>query len=111
MAADWSYDYFVLNGDANHDRTINTLDFTALAQNFNNASATFSQGDFNYDGVVNVLDFNILATKFGTSLAPPVSSPLVAHSLVAQAPTKEARFSDLFGSAKIDDPLIQMLTI
>src|SRR5205823_5419167 len=53
--------------DANVDGNVNTLDFTALAKNFNKSSAIFGQGDFNYDGRVNALDFNILATKFGMS--------------------------------------------
>jgi hypothetical protein len=68
--------FFLLTADANHDRTVNTLDFAALAQNFNSISASFSQGDFNYDGKVNALDFNLLATKFGTYLAPPAAPPV-----------------------------------
>ena len=55
-------------GDANHDRTVNSVDFMQLSQNFGQSAATFGQGDFNYDGVVNALDFNILATNFGVSL-------------------------------------------
>lgn len=55
-------------GDATLDGTVNTLDFNALAMNFNEASAVWTQGDFNYDGVVNALDFNALATNFGLTL-------------------------------------------
>ena len=61
-------DFFFINGDANHDRKVNLLDFNALAGDFNGTSKTFSQGDFNYDGTVNLLDFNLLAGKFNTSL-------------------------------------------
>jgi hypothetical protein len=76
LATDASLPFFLLTADANHDRTVNTLDFAALAQNFNSISASFSQGDFNYDGKVNALDFNLLATKFGTYLAPPAAPPV-----------------------------------
>jgi hypothetical protein len=95
--------FFVLSGDANHDRFVNTLDFTALAQNFNGPSTTdptgvsFAKGDFNYDGKVNALDFNILATHFGAHLAPAGSSPIgtlpfTAADAASQAPSL---FSDV----------------
>jgi parallel beta-helix repeat protein len=96
-------------GDANGDGSVNTLDFIALAQNFNKSSATFSQGDFNYDAKVNALDFNILATKFGTQLvaaAAPVDSPPAAAINVS--PTRTA---SLFGDSAIatDDRRIEDL--
>ena len=67
---DWTLDFFFLQGDANHDRKVNVLDFGILATNFGTTGKIFSQGDFNYDGKVNVLDFGILASRFGTILAP-----------------------------------------
>ena len=67
--------FFVLSGDANHDRTVDTTDFVALANHFNASNPNFSQGDFNYDGKVNALDFNILATQFGKTLAAPSPAP------------------------------------
>jgi hypothetical protein len=81
-----SFDFFILAGDANHDGSVNTIDFTELAANFNHAGATFGQGDFNYDGVVNALDFNILATKFGTDLAPPAGAAPLAQSVPPAMP-------------------------
>ena len=69
-------DFFILAGDANHDRTVNALDFNALASNFGLPNVDFTQGDFNHDGIVNTLDFGALAMNFGTSLAPPASAPL-----------------------------------
>jgi hypothetical protein len=60
-------------GDANLDGIVNTLDFTALAANYNSTTVLWTAGDFNYDGVVNALDFNALATNFGQFLS---SSPL-----------------------------------
>ena len=71
-------DFFVLTGDANHDRSINALDFNILASNYGQSHARFSRGDFNYDVDVTSLDFDLLAAKFGTSLAAAAStqSPL-----------------------------------
>jgi GH25 family lysozyme M1 (1,4-beta-N-acetylmuramidase) len=74
LAADAVLDFFVLAGDANHDRSIDTLDFNALAGNFGGSAKTYAQGDFNYDGVVDTLDFNTLAGQFGKALSPMVSS-------------------------------------
>ena len=100
LAADAPFDFFVLTADANHDRSVDTLDFTIMATNFNQSGMAFSQGDFNYDGTVNALDFNALATMFGTYLAPP-DAPLEAQSIpirdLAQAPIR----ADLFGSGLV----------
>jgi hypothetical protein len=68
LPADIVYNFFFLQGDANHDAAVNLLDFNILATNFGQSNRDFSQGDFNYDGSVNLLDFNILAARFGTSL-------------------------------------------
>lgn len=73
IQSDTTFDFFHFTGDANHDRMINSGDFTVLAQNFNRVGTTFSQGNFNYDGSTNALDFNILATNFGTTFTPPPS--------------------------------------
>jgi hypothetical protein len=63
------YTYY---GDANVDGTVNSGDFTSLAQNFNAsaANAIWANGDFNYDGKVNALDFNALASNFGAAPIP-----------------------------------------
>jgi hypothetical protein len=70
LATDATFDFFVLAGDANRDRSVNLLDFNILAQNFGQSGRLFSQGDFTYDGTVDLLDFNILANKFGQSVGP-----------------------------------------
>ena len=70
LAADASYDFFFLKGDANHDRRVNLADFNIMAANFGQSNRTFSQGDFNYDGTVNLGDFNLLASRFGQTLGP-----------------------------------------
>jgi uncharacterized delta-60 repeat protein len=72
MSADHLLSFFFLQGDANHDRTVNLQDFDILAANFVQSNRTFSQGDFNYDGLVNLADFNLLAGRFGQSVSPQV---------------------------------------
>jgi GH25 family lysozyme M1 (1,4-beta-N-acetylmuramidase) len=88
-AADGTLDFFVLAGDANHDRTVDLTDFTVLAANFNATGKTWSQGDFNYDGTIDLTDFTILASRFNVTLAPP--NP--ARPLVAPGPATTSLFS------------------
>jgi len=49
-SAPFTQDFFFQMSDANHDRTVNALDFNVLAANFGKTGRTFSQGDFNFDG-------------------------------------------------------------
>jgi hypothetical protein len=66
--------FFVLSGDANHDHTVDTVDFNLLAANFGQTARSFGQGDFNYDSVVDTVDFNMLAANFSKTLSAPVGS-------------------------------------
>jgi hypothetical protein len=63
--------FFVLRGDANHDASVDTMDFNILAANFGTAGKTFSQGNFDYDpaGSVDSVDFNLLAANFSKALS------------------------------------------
>src|SRR5207302_2658506 len=81
LSGDRVKDLFFLQGDANGDRRVNSLDFVLMALHFNQTGRTFGEGNFNYDANVNALDFNVLAAKFGTFLAAPASSALDAASL------------------------------
>jgi hypothetical protein len=74
LPADLNFNFFFMQGDANHDRQVNSDDFNILATNFGTAGRVFSEGDFNYDGVVNSDDFNILAGNFGVTLAADPSA-------------------------------------
>jgi hypothetical protein len=73
LPSDHLFDFFVLSGDANRDRSVDIGDFSILAARFN-LPGTFSQGDFNYSGATEIGDFAILASKFNTSL-PAARSP------------------------------------
>jgi autotransporter-associated beta strand protein len=59
---------YTLNGDANLDGAVNSVDFGNMAANFGKSGKTWDQGDFNYDGVVNSVDFGLLAGNFGQSV-------------------------------------------
>lgn len=97
-SADGTLNFFFYQADANFDRTVNALDFNALATNFGGANKTYSQGNYNYDANVDTLDFGILAMKFNSTLPNP-APPL--GSLVNQASSVPS--GSLFnGAAKID---------
>jgi ELWxxDGT repeat protein len=62
ITSDYTTDFFILTADANHDRTVNALDFNTLATNYGKPG-TFSQGDFDYSGTIGSNDFASLASK------------------------------------------------
>ncbi len=71
LAADYTFDFFALAGDANRDRIVDISDLGILATNWQGSGKTFAQGDFNYDGIVDISDLGILATNWQKSLAAP----------------------------------------
>ena len=71
MAADHTFEFTFLRGDANGDGRVNLADFNVLAANFGQSNRNYTQGDFDYSGNVNLNDFNILASRFGQSVAAP----------------------------------------
>ena len=84
LAADVTSDFFVLAGDANHDRTVDFNDLVILAQNYNKSGKTFAQGDFNYDGTVDFNDLVLLAQRYNTTLAfPAPAAPSAAAPSIA----------------------------
>ena len=93
---------FVLQGDANLDGVINSIDFNALAAHFNSGGLLWSQGDFNYNGNANASDFDALASDYGQSVpAAPLESPPLGAS-IASAPGASP---NLFSDTSISDPL------
>jgi GH25 family lysozyme M1 (1,4-beta-N-acetylmuramidase) len=79
MAADLTYDFFFLVGDANRNGSVDLQDFNVLASNFGKSGMTFSQGNYDYssDGDVSITDFNLLASNFGKSVQTPTSPQTV----------------------------------
>jgi hypothetical protein len=111
FAADVVFDFFVLSGDANHDRTVDLTDFTLLAANFNQTGRWFFQGNFDYDsaGNVDLTDFTILAANFNRSLPPPAAAAariaptpqrLVGDAAAAVFPSSAGNDRDLLDDAE-----------
>ena len=71
LAADLVLEFFVLSGDINRDRRVDSADFVTLAANFGRTGRTYAQGDLNGDGTVNSPDFVILAANFGKAVPAP----------------------------------------
>jgi hypothetical protein len=101
--------FFVLAGDANHDRTVNLLDLDALATNFGESGVNFTGGDFDYSGTVGIADFNLLAGNFGKILATPSSSPVALGTVLHKAPLQSQLTSQVFGETPIGTNLIDVL--
>ena len=95
LPADAEFDFFFLQGDANHDGQVNLLDFNRLAANFNQSDRTFSQADFNYDGTVNLLDFNILAGRFNTALSARFSATAIGRGAARSDQPADSLLSDV----------------
>lgn len=100
---DSATDFFVLAGDANHDRSINFADLVVVAQNYGGTGKTYAQGDFDFDGAVGFSDLVLVAQKYGTTLSSPnvtdavgaeaVLAPLKAESPVIKATAKKPAVS------------------
>ena len=91
----FTFDFFALAGDANHDRSIDFGDLVVVAQNYGGTGKTFADGDFDFDGAVGFSDLVLIAQKYGTTLAPPAASSAVGADgvlapLKSQAPVIKA---------------------
>jgi hypothetical protein len=91
LLADFTYDFFVLAGDADRDRTVGFNDLVVLAQNYATSGKTFSQGNFNSDpaGNVDFQDLVLLAQRYGTTLPQPATAaPMAGEAEVLSAQRK-----------------------
>ena len=66
MANDHVFNFFFLQGDADHNGVVNFDDFARIDNGFNNHLTGFSNGDFNYDGVINFDDYSIIDFAFNS---------------------------------------------
>jgi hypothetical protein len=72
IASDCTLDFFMLAGDANHDRKVDVVDLEMLVTNWQQSPRDFSEGDFDYSGTVDVNDLGIFASNWQQTLAPPL---------------------------------------
>jgi rhamnogalacturonan endolyase len=86
FATDYTLSFFALAGDANRDRSVDFLDLSAMAQNYNaSGGKAWADGDFNGDGSVDFQDLAILAQRYNTSLAAPAAGAAAATSTASSA--------------------------
>lgn len=94
LGSEYSFTFFVLAGDANHDRIVDVNDLMILSDNWMGSGKTFAQGDFNYDGLVNQTDLGIMAQHWQQQLTlppPPPSAPSpTGVRTPARSPTRTA---------------------
>ena len=69
---------YTLYGDANLDRSVDTVDFNLLASNFGGTGKRWSRGDFNYEQSADTVDFNLLAANFSKALPAASAGPAIA---------------------------------
>ncbi|HWA50643.1 MAG TPA: choice-of-anchor Q domain-containing protein [Dongiaceae bacterium] len=86
LSVAWSMDFFVLGGDADHNRMVDLNDLYILASNWRGSGKVFNQGDFNYDGKVDAKDLGILSINWQRSL--PVPAPAPPLTALRRAPTR-----------------------
>jgi hypothetical protein len=86
-AANVTFDFFVLGGDANRDRVVNVVDLAILAANWGKSGRVFSDGDFSLDGTVDAADLGILAAHWQMTLPPlpPRRTPIRQPAAVLSA--------------------------
>jgi hypothetical protein len=69
LVAGAGFDFFVLPGDTNLDRSVNFADLVALSQHYNTSGGMlWSNGDFTADGNVDFADLVILSQHYNTTL-------------------------------------------
>jgi hypothetical protein len=83
LASDHVLDFFFLNADANHDRSVGFADLVILAQNYAQSNKDFTQGDFSYNTTVGFEDLVLLAQRYGTTL--PAAPVLASESQLLPA--------------------------
>ena len=101
----YTFDFFVLTGDANHDGKVDGSDYSLIDNGFLRHLQGFSNGDFNYDGVVNGSDYTLIDNSFnqqGANLAAKVATP--AALVLGRAPAGEHRVGPVFVQTMISSP-------
>jgi hypothetical protein len=90
LAQPTGLDFFWLNGDADHDRTVGFADLVAVAQHYNQTGgATLANGDMDGDGNVGFADLVAVAQNYNKTLAAlPGAVPAPAGAVLS--PSEQA---------------------
>jgi len=87
---------WALEGDANLDAIVDTVDFNILATSFGTTGRVWTDADFDGDGIVGTIDFNLLAANFSLTTPPeagmiPVPEPESLALLLLLTPLFQRR--------------------
>jgi hypothetical protein len=66
MGQDHVFNFFFMQGDADHNGVVDFDDYVLIDNGFNNQLTGFANGDFNYDGVVDFDDYVIIDLAFNS---------------------------------------------
>jgi hypothetical protein len=91
----FTFGFFVLAGDANHDAIVDSTDLGILSLNWQQTNRNFGDGDFDYDGDVDVNDLNILAANWGQTPSGPTSATVPFDPSPVQLPVRTPRRREL----------------
>jgi hypothetical protein len=82
------YDFFFLNGDANHDRHVDIVDLGIVGTNWQQSPRGWTQGDFDYSGLVDIVDLGIVGTNWQKYLAaaPAPPAPVAVEVQAGRSP-------------------------
>jgi hypothetical protein len=110
MAANYGFDFYFLDGDANRDRSVGFPDLVTVAQHYTQSSVTYANGDLNGDNTVNFADLVILAQNYGGAV--PVPAPAVPATLdpamsaaSASSPLDPVRSKSIFSVVPVSKPV------
>ncbi len=93
LAADHQFDFFLLAGDADRDRTVGLNDLLTLANHYGLSGVAYADGDFDGDGIVSLNDLLTLANNYGLHLDPPAAPAAVPAAAPAPAEVTPAASS------------------
>lgn len=99
MTSDAQLSFFVLAGDANHDRVVDIVDLGILSSNWQQTGTTFAQGDFNDDGIVDIVDLGILSTNWQKSLPAQIVNAIQPPKKVISTGGMKTVASDVLKTA------------
>ena len=93
LASDFHYDFSLLTGDANGDRSVNLSDFQILLSQYGHKVDAGAGGDLNHDGKVDGADFQVLLANYGRHLPDPsiAGAASAPAGVTARVPTGGGR--------------------
>ena len=81
LTTPYQFDFFILSGDVNRDRTVGFADLVVIAQNYDRTGVTHAQGDLTGDGAVSFADLVLVAQNYDATLTAPSPAPVPAAAL------------------------------